>query len=197
MNHLKKLAIAVVAAMALAAFAAAGSALATTMETEGTARNQTLGFTATLKSESTTSFVKTDGVEINTCTESEFNGDTVKDGDGDYTGPVVGATLVEFSFGGCREAVTVDKAGKLTFQWTKNTEATVSSFEAEITVKWGVTTVNCKTGAGNDIGTFTGVKAGNATLHVNTVLGCGFLAPSLKWTGTYEFTSPNGLGVVP
>lgn len=57
-------------------------------------------------------------------------------------------------------------------------------------------TVTCKTGTGVDIGTFTGVAAGNATLHVKALLGCGFLAPSVRWDGTYEFTSPNGLGVI-
>lgn len=196
MKYLKMLGLAVLAAAALVAFAAAGTASATTLEIEKKEQNKTVPFTASLAPESSMRFEMTNGTAVNTCTESEFNGDTVPDGDGDYTGTTVNARLVEFYFAKCTKPIAVDNGGNLSIAWIEGTDGTVSSVGAEITVGSPFGTVNCKTGTGLDIGTLAGVATGKATLYVNAVLNCGFLFPSTKWSGEYVFTSPNGLGVI-
>jgi hypothetical protein len=109
----------------------------------------------------------------------------------------VNATLIVFEFTGCGNAKTkVEKGGRLSFEWTRNTEGLLRSVEAEMLI-WdgnfgGV--VTCKTG-NTVIGTVTGVATGSATLDVNAVLSCSALG-TLRWEGTYLFTSPNGLGLV-
>jgi hypothetical protein len=186
--------LAALAATALTAFVAAGTASATTVETGGTPQNKTVAFTASAKSGTSVAFKDTTGNTADTCTSSEFNGDTVSP----FTNTSgVNATLLEFYFTNCTSGkTTVHKPGKLSFEWTKNTEGTVRSIEAEITVYdnifGGFTT--CKTGT-TIIGTVTGVATGQATLHVNAVLSCTAVS-SLKWEGTYVFTSPNGFGLV-
>lgn len=197
MNHLKTIGFAALVAMALTAFAAAGTASATTLEVEKTAQNKSVGFTLSLKSGTSTSFSRTDGSLANVCLQSEFNGNTVKDENGDFTGPTVNATFLEAYFAECTRPVTIDKAGIFAIEWIKGTtNGTVHSLEAEVTVGTVLGTITCKTGTGVDIGAITGVATGKATLHINAVLGCGLMAPSVKWVGTYEFTSPNGLGVI-
>jgi hypothetical protein len=71
----------------------------------------------------------------------------------------------------------------------------VSHSQGEWTISTAFGTVNCKTGTGTDLGTLTGVSSGNATMHINAVLNCGFLLPSATFKGTYTVTSPSGLGV--
>ena len=88
--------------------------------------------------------------------------------------------------------------GSLKIEWTSGTNGKVSSSGAEVTVF--ATALNasavCKTGTGTEIGTFTGVKTGNATMDISTSkLNCGILGTA-TWTGTYTVTSPTGLGVV-
>jgi hypothetical protein len=46
--------------------------------------------------------------------------------------------------------------------------------------------------AGIDIGKFTGVAVGNATMDISAVLNCGFI--TAKWSGSYSVTSPIGPG---
>jgi len=196
MKYLKMLGLAVVAATALSAFAGAGTASATTMEVEGKAQNKTVAFTASLEAETSTAFTLTNGTLVDTCKKTEFNGDTVAP----YTEVTeVEATLLEFYFTECNSKATqVIKAGKLLFKFLEKTIGTVTSKEAEITLVYkalGVSGV-CKTSTGTDIGKFTGVAAGTATLHITAVLNCGTFLPSIPWEGTYVFTSPNGLGIV-
>ena len=190
MKYLKMLGIAAVAAMSFAAFAA--SASATTLEVGGTAKNEKVEITSSLLSGSSTELSRTDGSLANECSESHVNGST----ESPYTGSKVTGSISSLSFSSCIRPVTVHKAGKLYVEHiASTTNGTVSSEEAEVTVGSPFGTLNCKTSAGVDIGTLTGKKEGNATLDVNAVLNCGFLVPSASWKGTYEVTSPAGLGV--
>jgi hypothetical protein len=97
---------------------------------------------------------------------------------------------------GCSHTTDTLKAGKLAVAWLSGTtNGTVISSEAEVTAKsttFGVSIV-CKTGAGTDIGTFTGVKEGEATMDISASVDCGLFSAILEGTGTV--TSPAGLGV--
>ncbi|HEX6780964.1 MAG TPA: hypothetical protein VF125_02920 [Solirubrobacterales bacterium] len=193
MKFSKMLGLAALAVAAFTALAAVGTASATTVEVGGVGQNKSVAFTISLKSGTSTVFKDTTGNVADTCTGSETNGSTVAP----FTNVNgVNATVIEYFFNGCTSGKTqVLKGGTLSFEWTKNTEGLLRSSEAEITVydnMFGATAV-CKTGT-TIIGTVTGVATGQATLHVNTVLACGFLGTA-KWEGTYSFTSPNGFGL--
>ena len=191
MKYLKMLGLAAVAAMALTAFTA-GSASATTLEVGGVAKSSSVSITASLASGSSAVLRTTGGLFANTCSESHAAGATVSPfSNKDLYGP-----LSALSFKTCTEGdPTVDAAGGLTIEWIKDTEGTVYSSEAQVTVPSPFGTLNCKTGTHTHIGTFTGSAAGHATLDINGVINCG-IVPSALWVGTYTVTSPTGLGVV-
>lgn len=187
MKHLKILGLAAVAAMAMMAFAA--SASATTLEVGGEAQNKAVELNASL-SNSSALLQTTSGSFANTCTTSNVEGATTS-----FT-PTVSGPISSLTFTNCTtNPVVVDKAGSLSIAYSSGTNGTVTSSGAEVTVPSPIGALNCKTGGGVDIGTLTGVKAGNATMDINAVLNCGFLVPSATWTGTYSVTSPAGLGV--
>lgn len=91
--------------------------------------------------------------------------------------------------------MTVHKMGVLHFEHIESsTNARVISSGAEITAFVFGMYLTCKTGTGSELGRLTGVKEGHATFHLYAVLNCGFLFPSVIWKGTYQVTSPTGLG---
>jgi len=193
MKYLKMLGLGALAATALTAFAAS-TASATTLEIGGVPQNKEVTISASLKT-GTSAVLRTTGEAFaNTCTESTVHGETTAP----YTNTTyVTGPITTLTFDKCtEEPVTVDKPGKLYVHWESGTNGTVFSEEAEVTVPTPFGKVNCKTGTGTKIGTLTGVASGNATMHINGVLNCGFLLPSAVWTGTYTVTSPSGLGVV-
>jgi hypothetical protein len=115
-----------------------------------------------------------------------------------FTGETVSGPISSLSFTKCTSSpVVVDTAGSLSVQRIgATTNGTVRSSGAKVTVPSPLGgTLTCVTGEGTDIGTLTGVKAGNAKMDINAVLNCGFLAPSSTWTGEYVVTSPHGSGV--
>jgi hypothetical protein len=218
MKYLKILGLAAVAALALTAFAAS-SASATTLEVGGVKQTGAVTIEASLATGTKAVLSRTDGSLANECTESVTHGTTTVFTGSVVTGPLTGHTHQErtegrmgLTFGNCTRPVTVHDPGTLSIEHKpveivedpdgKKTEiatptnGTVFSENAEVTVSTPFGTVNCKTGAGTDIGTLTGVKEGHATMHINAVLNCGFLLPSALWRGTYTVTSPTGLGVV-
>jgi hypothetical protein len=194
MKHLKTLGLAAVAAMALTAFAAS-SASATVLEVGGVDETEKVEIKASLQAGSSTLLSDTSGeafgVWSNTCTTSTVTGETET---GLTTKPT--GKLTSLTFSSCTRPVTVHNPGRLYVEHIAGTtNGTVFSEEAEVTVNTPFGTVNCKTNEGVHIGTLTGVKEGNATMHINAVLNCGFLLPSATWKGSYTVTSPSGLGV--
>jgi hypothetical protein len=141
-------------------------------------------------------FGKTDGTEANTCSVSSFKGTT-----GVFTGTKVTGNLAEISFKTCkREAVTIDAAGGLYFEYESGTTSgEVFSENAQWTfpTAFGFS-VNCSTGSGTRIGTLDAASSASshATITINAVLNCGVFLPSATWKGTYKISSPTGLGVV-
>lgn len=192
MKRIKIEGLVILAAMALMASVAPGNASATALEIEGWAEDESVTIEASLKSGTSTLLKTTGGLFANTCTESSLKGDT----ESPFIGTTVTGAVDSFSFTSCTNSVTVHKAGTLHVQQiSSTTNGTVSWSGAEVTVGSPFGTLNCKPGAGVDIGTLTGSKEGTALLDISAVLNCGFLLPSAKWEATYVVTSPVGLGV--
>jgi hypothetical protein len=194
MNYLKMIGLATLAAMAMTVVAV-GSASATTLEVGGVVQNKAI----TLTSGATASLflTKTDGSELNTCSESRFQALTSV-----FSGAKVTGSLSTLSFNKCSfESVTVDSAGGLYIEWESGTTSgSMFSENVKTTVPTAFGfTVTCETGTGTKVGTFDGVQSStseHATITINAVLNCGFLVPSATWKGTYKISSPTGLGVV-
>lgn len=196
MNVLRAFGHFAVLAISLTALLGAGTASGTTLEVSGVKKNEAITFSMTLQSG--TSMLLTDefGTTSQTCTVSTIHGTT--------TSPFTVAEAKEFdanistlSYGSCIDTTTVLKAGRLFFSWDGGTNATVTQSESEVTYQstfFGASAV-CKTGAGTDIGTLTGVASGHATLHLNAKVNCGILGIA-RLTGVYTVTTPTGLGVV-
>ncbi len=191
---LKALGLAAVAAMAFLAFAAS-SASATTLEVGGVTQNSEVTFEISLESGSSLVTSRTDGSLANTCLNSTMKGTTASP----FTSATVTSPISTLSFESCTRPLSVHKPGTLHFQHIAGTtDATVSSSGSEWTVGSPFGTLNCKTGAGVDIGRLTGTDgtpATHAQLDINAVINCGFLVPSAKLAGTYLVTSPTGFGV--
>lgn len=188
--QLKAFGLAAVAAMAFTAFAAS-SASAATLEVSGVKKNSAVLIEAGLKSGTSMTWSLTNGSLGNTCTAAGVASET----EGTFTGISLTA-LTGIAFASCERTVTVDKHGILHISdITGTTNGTVSSSGTEVTVGTAIGHINCKTGGGVDIGTLTGTASGHAEIHINAVINCGFLAPSVSWKGTYTVISPTGLGV--
>jgi hypothetical protein len=176
----------------LAVAITAASASATTLELTGVTRNASTAISSELKSGTLSVLSRTDGTLANACDTSLFVGAT----EGSFTGTRVTGALSDLTFEHCTRPVIVHKKGQFYIEHASGTNGTVFSENAEITVGTPFAVVNCKTGAGTDIGLLTGVSSGRATIHVNAVLDCGFLLPSASWKATYEtFSLLIGLGV--
>jgi hypothetical protein len=192
MNWLKHLGLASGVALVTMAFLAAGVASATTVEVKGVAQNKSVSATASLKSGTSMILKDEFGTTTDTCTASQIKGAT----EGTFTGASVGGKLSFMTFEKCSHTTTVVAKGAMSIVWTSGTNGSASSSGAEVTVQstfFGASAV-CKTGVGTQVGTITGTKEGNATLHVNAKVNCGILG-STSLTGTYTGTG-NGFGVV-
>jgi hypothetical protein len=193
MNNLRKLGLAVLAAMALAAFLSAGNASATTLEVKGVKQTGAVTLKGSLET-GTSAILKDElGSTTDTCTGGTVEGTTSTFTGANVSGPVSGFTIT-----GCSHTTDVVSKGSVFVSWIKGTtNGTVSSANAEVSVRstfFGVT-ATCKTGAGTDIGTITGKASGQATLDVNATLDCGALGNGFL-TGSGVVTSPEGLGIV-
>ncbi|HET8814636.1 MAG TPA: hypothetical protein VFM51_06740 [Solirubrobacterales bacterium] len=201
MKYLKMLGLAAVSTMALMAFVGASTASATTLEISGVTTNSSVTIKASLQSGFATFLKSTSGGVQNACLESQLHGNTSSP----YTASHIGGPLTEhggssptagLSFNSCTRSVTVDDPGTLTIEHiTGTTKGTV--YSQDTTVRWEAPFLGyilCRTHEKEHIGTLTGIAAGTATLHINTVLDCGAL-PSAKWEAIYTVTSPEGLGV--
>jgi hypothetical protein len=196
MNSLKTIGLAAVAAMAVMAIGAA-SASATTLEVNGAAQSVAVTFSGSLEGGTSTLWQSTSGAFVNTCTASSFSGKT-STFTAESSKPI-GGPISTLSFTSCTTSpVTVSKAGSLSVEWISGTtNGTVRSVGTDVTVPSPIGHLTCETFEGIDIGTLTGkATSGTATIDISAVLNCGFLAPSVTWTGSYWVTSPTGLGVV-
>ena len=193
MKYPKTVGLILTAAMALAALLGVATASATTLEVGGVAQNKSVALLATLESGTSALIKDSGGTTFQTCSSSEIKLTT----EGSFTSETVSGKISTLTYGSCSHTTKTLANGSLSFTWTSGTNASVSSSGLEVTVlstSFGASAV-CKTGAGTTIGTLTGVKEGNATLDVNAKTSCGILG-TVTWTGSYTFTSPQGLGVV-
>jgi hypothetical protein len=189
MKYLKMLGLAAVAAMALMAVLGASAASATTLEIKGVTQNKSVTIRLSLASGTSAILKDKNGTTNDTCTGSEVEGATTE-----FDPPI--GPISKLTYTGCSHTTDVLANGTLSVTWTSGTNGMIISSGAKVTVKSTVFGIaaTCETGAGTVIGTLTGVKEGNATMHINaTTLNCGVLGTS-SWTGTYIVTSPSGLG---
>lgn len=185
--RLRTVGLTLLSALAFTAVAAS-SASATTVELNGVTQNSSVSTSVSISVGFTIVFGRTDGTLANTCTAATVEGAYSSP----FTGTKVTGATSTLSFSGCSAGnPTVHKAGKLYVEHESGTtNGNVFSEEAEVTVPTSLGfTVNCKTGGGTQLGTVTGVSSGNATMHVNAVLNCGFLLPSARLTGTLTVTT--------
>lgn len=180
----------VAVATALTMLIGASTASATTLEVGGIAKNETVAVKATASG--STLFTNTFGEFVNTCTRSTIESTTASP----FTATQVGGPVGTMTFESCTNgAITVDAGGSLSFEAISGTtNATVFSRGAKWTTPSPFGTLTCTTAAtGTDFGKITGVKEGTATIDIAAVLNCGLI--TAKWSGTYNITSPVGLGV--
>ncbi|HET8814290.1 MAG TPA: hypothetical protein VFM51_04970 [Solirubrobacterales bacterium] len=192
MTYSKILGLTAMSAMALMALVSVNTASATTLEVGGTTKNESVSIAISLKSETSGNLKTTAGAIQNTCTESTGEGST----NSPFTGEVVAGGNSSSGLNNCTRAVTVHNPGKVEVEWrSETTDGTVISKEAEVTTGSILGTLKCTTGKGTDVGLLTGVSEGDATMHINAIVDCGFVLPSAILSATYTVTSPEGLGV--
>jgi hypothetical protein len=195
MNLSKILGVTAGAALALMAFA--GTASATTLETNGVKQSAAVSIEATLTGSMT--MKTTAGSFFNTCKASTLKGTTNV-----TTGTVVSGPVSTLSFSSCtHEKVKVNAAGSLSIERTgETTNGTFrligASFTVPVTIFGSVTEATCTTaaGAGTDLGTLEGKSSGTNVTHINiqAIISCSGLLPTARWEGTYVITG-NALGV--
>jgi hypothetical protein len=179
-----------VAALALMAFA--GTASATTLETNGVIQTGSITLEASLTTGTSVLLKNTSGDIFNTCASSTVEGKTSV-----FTGTTVSGPTSTMSFSNCtHEKVVVHKAGTLSVERIgATTNGTVRSSGIEVTVPGTIfdpetVTLTCTT-VNTDLGPLTGVGAGGtAEVDVKAVLNCGFFVPSAILEGTYVLTLP-------
>jgi hypothetical protein len=187
----KILGVAVVAALALMAFASTASA--TTLKIGGTTQNTDVTIKASLATGTSALLTDTFKAFANTCTSSTVEGnDSTK-----TSGTVVEGPITTLDFSSCTEGnPTTDLPGTLSVERIGSTiNGTVRSNGAKVTVPSFFGTLTCTT-SNTDIGTLTGTTdtTKHATMDINAVLSCTGIGTAL-WTGTYTVTSPTGLNI--
>jgi hypothetical protein len=186
-----------VLAIAMWAFAGAGSAGAT----ELFAGKETLKAGATIHASLTgsTTLESTDGTLVDTCTGGGLEGATSNTGG---EGQAVGLEVVSLTWSGCSFTTDTLATGNLSIKWSSGLNGTVSGAGMTWTVKYAV---SCRygTGAGTTLGTITGTSetSKHATIDINAVLSeqepkSAFCPDSTRWKATYAVTSPTGLNIL-
>jgi hypothetical protein len=189
MNFTRILGVVPVAALALMAFAS--SASATTLSVGGVTKTGAITIEASLKSGTSTLLTDTSGFFANTCTTSTASGsDSIRTTGAEVEGPIATISWGTAATPCTKGNPTVHTKGTLSAERIgTTTNGTVKSKGAHVTIPSALGLLSCTTAAsGEDIGTLTGVSAGNAVMDINAVLGCGI---TTKWTGTYILTGAN------
>jgi hypothetical protein len=200
MKYLKMLGLAAVAAMALAAFVGAGTASATVLcKTTSTPCNSIYGKgTVLVTSLSGSNLIETtSGSTLTTCTGTSTKA-TIENAGGS-TSTVV-APLTEMVASGCTGIVNTLKLGTLEIHHITGTDnGTITGLFSEVTTALFGTTCTYGAGAGIDAGTLTGGES--PTIKVNEIVkkvAGGFVCPAeVRWTASYNVTSPKPLYVEP
>ena len=206
MKYFKMFGLAAVAAMALMAFAGAGTASATVLCSTnsvpcGAGQKWPTGteLRFTVKPGGAGLWTETSGELFAKCPEGEIRGKTTNTGSATETvnTSVEASGFTWPSVEGCIKTVTTE-GGTLeihTSEGTSNGTVTVSGFKITFnTIFFGSCTYGFGTGA--DFGTLTANGSGSAILDINTVFfkkEGGFFCPeSLKWTEEFTQEKPSG-----
>jgi hypothetical protein len=196
MKHLEMLGLAAIAALGLMAFVGAGTASATTLFTDAAHTIPYPGGTTihmTLKSGTTTSFTKTNGEAISTCTGSTIHGFTSNE-----TGSTVSSSIGTLAWTGCNHTTTSienEDGGFGTLEIASN--GRVTGNRSNVTQLIFGVSCTYGTGEGTALGTLT--TGETSELAINTVVpktAGSFLCPgSTVMAGTWVVTSPHTLYV--
>jgi RHS repeat-associated protein len=212
MKFLKILGLTVMAAVALMAFAGAGTASATVLCKEagtgsptGTSCPSGQGYGAGQEIRAVNKGTVTLDTTFKTveCKSSEIKGETSKEGSASET---VTGPEGSLSFSSCNcSTVTVVKAGTLEIHWISGTHnGTVTSNNSKVTTICKAPifgfNVHCTYVTSNtDIGVLTGGSpatfTSSATIPVLEAESDGLCPEESKWTATYEVTAPKPLYV--
>jgi len=192
MKHLRRLALPAIAATALTAFLAAGTASATTLQSGGKNLPAGTELVTTLKSGTSSILKDKNGTTAETCTASENRSKTSNE-----TGVTVNGTIISQTTSGCSHTADVIKPGEFKFEWTSGNNGKIYGLNNEYTFKSTVFGISCtvKANSTTPVGTFTGSTTGNATMDINGTLNAGICGEAV-WTATYTVTSPSPLTIV-
>ncbi|MGN6276246.1 MAG: hypothetical protein ACTHNP_10010 [Solirubrobacterales bacterium] len=200
MKYAKLIGLAAIAAMALMAFAGAGTASATRLckaaeKTCSSANTYPKGteIVASLEKETTAILRNTESSIVDTCTGSETKGKTENESGTSVSGPISSLT-----FTGCSNPTSVLKNGSLSVTNISGTNnGTVTAKESEVTISVFGTTCTFGAGGGTTLGTLTGGAMATMDIKavVNLVAG-SFLCPKTAvWEAKYTVTKPEPLFV--
>ncbi|HET7455474.1 MAG TPA: hypothetical protein VFJ76_08140 [Solirubrobacterales bacterium] len=196
MKHLKILGLALVAAAALTALFGAGSAAATKLCTSAACTTDYAAGTEIESSlSSSTIFETTGGTVLETCTGGEMNGKTSA-----TSGEPLRELITTFTWTGCTKTKDTIASGELKIRASGSADGngTLTGAGSSWTTN-GIFGTSCVygTGTATTLGTLNG---GNpATISINTLVPRtveNALCPKeIRWTATYQFTSPTPLFV--
>jgi hypothetical protein len=202
MKHLRILGLAIVAVLAITAWAGAGTASATELYKYTTpSANDTLGvgteITATIKSGTSLLMQNTIQSTVSTCVQGEMRLKTESAGG---AGSHPSGKVSAIGFGQCNQLTNVANGGEIEFQHiagTTNAKVIWKNFETSFS-HFGLP-CTAKSGPEAEAGTLTGATSatGHATLDLNMPLS--FLLPNGEtcgdghMTGTFTITTPTGL----
>lgn len=193
MKYLKMLGLAAIAAMALMAFAGAGSASADELCTENVTPCPAAKVVTSIEASLVGSAkLEAGGVTLDTCTAGTVAGTVSSQGAGKaITGPI---NTISWGTGStpCTSTTTTIKTGTLEANWSKETNGTVVSAGGEVTVNnSSVGDCTYGTGSGTDLGEIKGGTEAHLTIvaTVKKTAG-GILCPGTAvWNATYRITN--------
>lgn len=201
MKYLKMIGLAAVAAMALMAFAGAGTAsaagvlcsTATNPCTSKWAAKTAMEFT--LKTGTSAKLTTTEGTVLDTCTGSSVSGTLTENPNSttkNATGTVATAGL---TWSGCSVTTSTLEGGTLEVEAGASGAGTVKAKGFKVTTNTGLFGSCVFTaGTGTTLGTLSEGTAGSSTLVVNANVTreSGLCPNSAKWVAEYTLTKPTG-----
>ncbi len=197
MKHLKMMGLAAVAAAALMAFAAAGSASAAVLcktNSNPCTSKWTLGtkLEFSLKSGTSATWKDTSGNTLKTCSNAKLSGEISNAGNGIEP---VKLKVTEDTWTSCTVPTTTLKNGEIEItNISGGTNGTVKLKNAEFTTN-DVVFGDCSYGTavgGTDLGTLTSSSIGDSVIDVNAQLlpVGGACCPDVVWQESFTITSP-------